>query len=193
MSDVASGRGRRPPSEEEFNRAVPRPASGREARVGIFVLIGLLSFVTVLFLLTDPATLRGRYLLVTTVQDAGGIRKGDPIQMRGVNIGRVHGFRMRTDGHVDISLEIEGKWKVPVDSHTELGTAGIFGGRTMEVLPGRAGQAFAAGDTVPLRIGEPGIVGLVRWPHLLQPPRVVHDAEGCMRAQAEGAELEPRG
>ena len=122
MNDVADGRpGRRDPSEEDFNRSVPRPVSGREARVGIFVLIGLLSFVAVLFLLTDPATLRGRYLVVTTVENAGGIRRGDPIQMRGVNIGRVHGFAMRTDGHVDISLEVEGKWKIPADSHTEHG------------------------------------------------------------------------
>lgn len=161
MNDVANGRsGGRPPSEEDFNRAVPKPVSGREARVGIFVLLGLLSFVTVLFLLTDPATLRGRYLLVTTVENAGGIRRGDPIQMRGVNIGRVHGFNMRPDGQVDISLEVEGEWKIPLDSHTEMGSAGIFGGRTMDVIPGQAGQVFSAGDTVPAE-GPSGSTNLV--------------------------------
>jgi phospholipid/cholesterol/gamma-HCH transport system substrate-binding protein len=150
MNDVANGQPeRRGLTDEEFARSVPRPVSGREARVGIFVLIGLVSFVMVLFLLTDPAMLRGRYILVTTVENAGGIRKGDPVQMRGVNIGRIHGFNMRSNGDVDISLEIDGKWKIPADSHTKMGSAGIFPGRTLEVIPGHAGASFSTGDTVP--------------------------------------------
>jgi phospholipid/cholesterol/gamma-HCH transport system substrate-binding protein len=198
MNDVASGRsGRRDPSEEEFNRSVPRPVSGREARVGIFVLIGLLSFVTVLFLLTDPATLRGRYILVTTVEDAGGIRRGDPIQMRGVNIGRIHGFAMRTDGHVDISMEVEGKWKIPADSHTEMGSAGIFGGRTMEVIPGHAAQFFSSGDTVPAEgpsgganlMGSVGDVGTAAKDALDQIRTLLNDTTvSAVRGSAEQLE-----
>jgi phospholipid/cholesterol/gamma-HCH transport system substrate-binding protein len=164
MNDVANDHPeRRGLTDEEFARSVPRPVSGREARVGAFVLIGLISFVMVLFLLTDPAMLRGRYILVTTVENAGGIRKGDPVQMRGVNIGRIHGFNMRTDGAVDISMEIDGKWKIPSDSRTEMGAAGLFPGRTMEVIPGHAGTSFSAGDTVPSRTlaGGGGLLGSV--------------------------------
>ena len=164
MNDVANGQPeRRGLTDEEFARSVPRPVSGKEARVGVFVLVGLISFVMVLFLLTDPAMLRGRYILVTTVEDAGGIRKGDPVQMRGVNIGRIHGFSMRTNGDVDISMEIDGKWKIPTDSHTAMGAAGLFPGRTMEVLPGHAGTSFSAGDTVPSKAlaGGGGLLGSV--------------------------------
>lgn len=63
MTDMPKGEGRRRPTDEEILKAVPAIAGGREVRVGIFVLLGLISVVAALFLLTDPATLRGRYML----------------------------------------------------------------------------------------------------------------------------------
>jgi len=119
-----------------------------EAKVGIFVLLGLISFVVVLFWMTDPATLRGRYMLVTVVDHAGGVRAGDPVQMQGVNIGRVNGFEMVGPGRVDITLEIEGEWRIPRGSRTVMGEAGLFGGRTMEIERGESSEFYAEGDTL---------------------------------------------
>lgn len=149
MTDAPSSGDRNGPSDEEIMDAVPRGASGREARLGVFVLVGLVSFVLILFLLTDPATFRGRYLIQTRVEDAGGVRAGDPVQMRGVNIGRVSGFEMTEDGLVDITLEIEGEWNIPEDSYTRLAGAGLFGGRTMEVVRGDAESYVNGGDRIP--------------------------------------------
>lgn len=131
----------------------------REARVGVFVLIGIVSFIAVLFLMTDPATLRGRYVVVTTVEDAGGIRRGDPVQMRGVNIGRIHSFAMEPGGKVAISLELDGEWDIPEGSHTKLAAAGIFGGRTMEMIPGPGPGTVQPGDTLPGEGGSSGLMG----------------------------------
>lgn len=156
MTDMPKGGGRRRPSDEEILREAPASASGREARVGIFVLLGALSFVVVLFLLTDPAWLRGRYMLVTEVDDAGGVRRGDPIQMRGVNVGRVHGFEIEPDERVAITMEMEGEWRVPEDSRTVMGASGIFGGRTLEIEPGRSGRMAEPGDTLPGGEGASG-------------------------------------
>ena len=94
----------------------------------MFVILGIASFFTILFLMTSPATFRGRYMLVTRVDDAQGIRKGDPVQMRGINIGRIHRFRMEGDS-VLITLEVEGEWQVPAGSRSELLSGGIFGAR----------------------------------------------------------------
>lgn len=140
--------------------SVPSSSGGREVRVGVFVLFGIISFVIVLFLLTDPATLRGRYMLVTQVEDAGGIRKGDPIQMRGVNVGRVHRFEMQDNGRVAISLEMEGRWQMPLGSTTRMGAGGLFGGRTMEIVPGTSSTMHQPGDTLPeAGTGSGGILG----------------------------------
>ncbi len=138
----------RPPTDEELRNAVPRGLKRAEFKVGAFVLLGFAAVLVTLFLLTDPSTFRGRYLITTVVEDAGGIRKGDPVQMRGVNIGRVHAFSLVPEG-VLLTLELEGEWKVPVDSRARLVSAGLLGGLTVEVIRGESSQLLPAGGQIP--------------------------------------------
>lgn len=138
----------RGPTDDELQRAVPPAGAGRELRVGIFVLVGIVATLGVLFLTTDPGTFRGRYLVTTTMETAGGIRKGDPVQMRGVNIGRVHGFELSSQS-VRIVLEIEGEWEIPADSRTRLAGLGLLGGRVVEVMSGDASAALPPGGNLP--------------------------------------------
>ncbi|TVR55401.1 MAG: MCE family protein [Gemmatimonadales bacterium] len=150
MTDERSGRGsrKRELSEQELERSTPVATGGREVRIGIFVLAGALAVLLALFLLTDPATFRGRYTVLTEVRDAGGVRSGDPVQMRGVNIGRVRRFALVEDG-VRISLEINGQWAIPVDSRARVAGMGLLGGRTIEIIPGDADQTLDDGDLIP--------------------------------------------
>jgi phospholipid/cholesterol/gamma-HCH transport system substrate-binding protein len=132
----------------------PPPARGRhrEAWVGLFVIAGVAAILTVLAVMTNAALFRGRYIIVTTVPDAGGIRKGDPVLMRGVNIGRVIKFGI-SQHNVDIRLEIEGEYKVPKDSRVEVRAAGILGGSVADVIPGQSTENVGWGDRLP---GETG-------------------------------------
>lgn len=140
------------PSDQELSRAIPHQKGGREARVGLFVLIAGIAFVVIMFMLTDPATFRGRYKVTTSVEDAMGLRSGDPVQMRGVNIGRVDQFEMAPNNRdVVIVLEIEGEWAIPDGSHTRLVSSGLLGGRTIEVVPG-------SGPRLPARSHIPGSI-----------------------------------
>ena len=148
-----------PPNDEELQKAIPKGQTHREFQVGIFVILGFVSVLVALFLLTDPSTFRGRYLIETTVEDAGGIRKGDPVQMKGVNIGRVHAFALVPEG-VLITLELEGSWEVPADSRTRLVSAGILGGRTVEVVPGAGPEMIRPGGSLD---GE-SLPGLLDFP-----------------------------
>jgi phospholipid/cholesterol/gamma-HCH transport system substrate-binding protein len=116
--------------------------------VGIFVLLGVVAVLAVLFLMTDPATFRGRYLVMTEVPDAGGIRRGDPVLMRGVSIGRVHEFALSDTG-VIITLEIEGEWEIPSDSRTVLAGGDFLGGRPVNVIPGRSREPLPPGGFMP--------------------------------------------
>lgn len=140
------------PSDREIDDAVPQASGAHEVRVGIFVLLAVAAFAIVLFMMTDPAVLRGRYKVSTIVENAQGIRRGDPVQMRGVNIGRVHQFGLRNDS-VEIVLEVDGEWEIPSDSRTRLGSAGLLGGTIVELVPGTS--------TAPVREGTliPGVTG----------------------------------
>lgn len=135
-------------SEAELEAAAPRRASRREVWVGIFAILGVLATLVTLFTLTDASMFRGRYLVTTTVQDAGGLRNGDPVQMRGVNIGRVRRFRM-VPGGVQITLELDGQYKVPADSRVDLKSAGLLGGRVADIVPGQSSELLHAGMRLP--------------------------------------------
>jgi phospholipid/cholesterol/gamma-HCH transport system substrate-binding protein len=123
------------------------PARGRcrEAWVGLFVVAGIASVLITLAVMTDAALFRGRYIIITNVPNASGIRKGDPVQMRGVNIGRILGFSIGQQG-VDIRLEIEGEYPVPKDSRVEVKAAGLLGGMFADVVPGSSPEMAEWGD-----------------------------------------------
>lgn len=143
-----TGTPRKRPSDEALDRATPSSAGGREVRIGAFVILGVVAFMAVLFILTDPSTFRGRYIVITEVDDAGGIRRGDPVQMRGVNIGRVQQFDL-IDARVTIALEIDGRWEIPVDSRVRLAGTDLLGGRTVEVIPGDSSTLLPSGGLMP--------------------------------------------
>ena len=135
------------PSDAELSQAVPPRALMSEARVGIFIVAGVLATLIALFMLTDPSMFRGRYSVMAVVENAGGLRRSDPVQMRGVNIGRVMSFVMVPEG-VSIELEIEGEYEIPGDSQVRLVGVGLLGGRTVEILPGNSAVMAEGGDVL---------------------------------------------
>jgi phospholipid/cholesterol/gamma-HCH transport system substrate-binding protein len=180
-------------SDGRAEEAVPEQAGGRHIRIGMFVLSGLSATIYLLFLLTDPATFRGRYQIMTTVDNAMGLRTGDPVQMRGVTVGQVHDFEMAREGEsVVITLEIEGQWLIPEGSSTQLVSPGLMAPKTVEVLPGPGPGTIGRGDALPgtavkgllddtESLGEKGQIVLDRMAELLSPENL--DAIG---GSAEG-------
>lgn len=148
MSPLGKSRRRRGPTDHELERITPPIAGGSEIRAGVFVLLGVLAFGAVLFIMTDPAAFRGRYMVLTEVASAEGIRRGDPVQMRGVNIGRVHQFDLSPEG-VIVTLEIEGRWEIPEDSRTTLGSVDLLGGRAVQLVIGTSPNPVQPGQVLP--------------------------------------------
>lgn len=133
---------------------VAPPARGKhqELWVGLFVIVGTLVTFYLLLTLTDAAMFRGRYIISSVVNDASGVRKGDPVQMRGVGIGRVQKFLISGAG-VSVYLEIEGEYNtIPTDSHVELVSAGLLGGMVVRVIPGTGSEMARNGTVLPGQI-----------------------------------------
>jgi phospholipid/cholesterol/gamma-HCH transport system substrate-binding protein len=137
------------------------PRRDRELWVGLFVIAGVAFLVMALFAFTDASAFRGRYVVKTAVEDAAGLRRGDPVQLRGVSIGRVAGFEF-TSGGVIVHLEIEGAYRIPVDSRVELTQAGLLGSTAARVIPGSAGAPAEKGQTLPGSTREPPSVAAER-------------------------------
>jgi phospholipid/cholesterol/gamma-HCH transport system substrate-binding protein len=135
-------------SEKAAVIAPPARGKNQELWVGLFVIVGTLVTLYLLLTLTDAALFRGRYIVSSLVKDATGVRKGDPVLMRGVNIGRVQKFVMR-GSQVELFLEIEGEYKtIPTDSRVELVSAGMLGGMVARVIPGSGAQIADNGDVL---------------------------------------------
>ncbi|MEX0912435.1 MAG: MlaD family protein [Gemmatimonadota bacterium] len=137
--------------EADLLAALPARSANREVKVGMFVLLGLTAFLVVLFTLTDVGTFRGRYYTTTVVESAGGMRDGDPVQMRGVNIGRVTDFEMVPDG-VAVTMEIYNRYDVPADSRVAVRSAGLLGGMVVDVVPGDSNERASRDDVLPATV-----------------------------------------
>ncbi len=134
-------------SEKAAVVAPPVRGKHQELWVGLFVILGTLVTLYLLFTLTDAAMFRGRYIVTSTVKDASGVRKGDPVQMLGVGIGRVQKFVIGEAG-VMVSLEIEGEYDtIPTNSRVELVSAGLLGGMVARIIPG-SGTEMAKNGSV---------------------------------------------
>ncbi len=134
--------------EADLLAALPQRSSNREVKVGAFVLVGLVAFLVSLFSLTDVGTFRGRYYATTIVENAGGMRNGDPVQMRGVNIGRVSGFRMVPDG-VAVTMEVYNRYHIPEDSRVNVKSGGLLGGMIVDVIPGTSSERVSREAILP--------------------------------------------
>jgi phospholipid/cholesterol/gamma-HCH transport system substrate-binding protein len=134
--------------ESDLLAALPARSANREVKVGLFVLLGVGAFLAALFTLTDVGTFRGRYYTTTVVESAGGMRSGDPVQMRGVNVGRVTDFQMVPEG-VAVTLELYNRYSIPEDSRVAVRSAGLLGGMVVEVVPGESTEQASRDDVLP--------------------------------------------
>ncbi|MEO8358723.1 MAG: MlaD family protein [Vicinamibacteria bacterium] len=128
--------------------APPTRGKNQELWVGLFVILGGAVTLFLLFTLTDAAMFRGRYVVSSVVPSAGGVRKGDPVQVLGVNVGRVQKFTIY-EKSVDIRLEIEGEYTFPADSKVELASASMLGGMVARIVPGKSTQVAREGTILP--------------------------------------------
>lgn len=135
-------------SQEELRAMAPMRTPRREVHVGIFVIVGVLAVIAALFVLTDPGTFRGRYHVTTVVTDAGGIRKGDPVRLKGVNVGRIRDFQIEEEG-VRVYMELQRQYPIPADSRVTVVSGGLLQSMVAEVIPGRSDQPLRDGAVLP--------------------------------------------
>ena len=157
-NDGAAAAARNRISPQEMQTVQPTRSPRREVQVGIFVLAGILAVLAALFILTDPGTFRGRYYVSTIVRDAGGIRSRDPVQLSGVNIGRVADLKLTPQG-VRMRLEVEGKYHFPDDSKVRLTATGLLGDMVADVLPGVSRTPAEEGDVLASAEQDQGLTG----------------------------------
>lgn len=132
------------PTPAQLLATLPARGARREFVVGLFAVAAVAATLFALLTFTDASMFRGRYRLTTVVADAGGLRRGDPVRMRGVNVGRVRRFTIGPGGVV-VQLDIEREFGIPAGSRVVLRSAGLMEGMVAQIVPGPGPEPVPAG------------------------------------------------
>jgi phospholipid/cholesterol/gamma-HCH transport system substrate-binding protein len=126
----------------------------QKLKVGVFVLIGLVAFLGMIYALGARSRLfEPRYTIHAEFNEVGGLVEGATVRLAGVQIGRVTGVRLPADpgGRVRVDLTIGRQFanRVRKDSVARIETQGLLGDKIIELSVGTvAAAAVKAGDTI---------------------------------------------
>ncbi len=119
-----------------------------EAKVGIFVAIGLL----MLFLLSTQVNKfanigKKGYEIYAYVNDASGVEDNSKVKVKGVDVGFVKGKTLE-DAKVKLQLFIYSGVKIPKDSKVALRQESMLGGKYVDIEPGSADEYLQPNQTI---------------------------------------------
>jgi phospholipid/cholesterol/gamma-HCH transport system substrate-binding protein len=126
----------------------------QKLRVGVFVLVGLVAFLGMIYALGARARLfEPRYTIHAEFGEVGGLVEGATVRLAGVQIGRVTGVRLPPEpgGKVRVDLTIGRQFanRVRKDSVARLETQGLLGDKIVELSVGTAAApGVKSGDTI---------------------------------------------
>lgn len=117
-----------------------------EAKVGAFVLTGLLCIATAIFLLGDY-TFERRYTEYATFSDVANLSKDAPVKLAGVEIGKVKGLLLE-DHHAKVIMAIRHGVDIYNDAEFEIGSTGIIGSKYLAINQGHASAGVLPPNSV---------------------------------------------
>ncbi len=120
-----------------------------EAKVGLFVLIGLIILAYMSFKVGQQGFgLKKGYVITAVFDNVSGLeKKGALVQMAGVEIGNVEDIRLQ-NGKALVTMRIHPDVKIPIDSTAAIRTHGVLGDKYIEILPGPGLSGAAAGSSI---------------------------------------------
>ena len=122
----------------------------QETVVGIFVVIGLFAIAYMTVKLGNVGFLgENTYSLYTKYTSVSGLRVGSPVNMLGLEIGRVESFKMDQENQVAIvELRVKEGIKIYDDAIASIKTAGLIGEKYVRIDPGGADELLKPGATL---------------------------------------------
>jgi phospholipid/cholesterol/gamma-HCH transport system substrate-binding protein len=109
----------------------------REARVGIFVLLGLIVLTFFTFRVSKWGLIAEKgYRLTVDFDSAAGLEPKSDVKMAGVPIGKVEAIEL-VGNRARLILRIHQGIRIPIDSVGSIQTQGLLGEKYVEILPGK--------------------------------------------------------
>jgi len=121
-----------------------------ETTVGIFVVLCLLCVAYLTLKLGDVSMLGdGSYSIFAKFTSVSGLKVGSPVEMLGMQIGRVAGFAMdQKDQVAVVELRIGNGVKIYDDAMALIKANGLLGDKFVKIDAGGGGGLLKAGGTI---------------------------------------------
>lgn len=122
-----------------------------ELKVGAAIIIAAIAAVVGVRFLQDLPLFGDSYSVYAQFEEAGGLVPGNPVQMKGVNVGTVDNVELdQSDQVVRVRLRIENDVQIPKGSHARVVGFSGLGGVRINITPGPSDNpALSAGATLP--------------------------------------------
>jgi phospholipid/cholesterol/gamma-HCH transport system substrate-binding protein len=122
----------------------------QETVVGIFVVVGLFAIAYMTVKLGNVGFVgENSYSLYAKFSTVTGLRVGNPVNMLGLEIGRVESFKMDQENQVAVvELKINKGIKVYDDAIASIKTEGLIGDKFISIDAGGSGDLLKNGDTI---------------------------------------------
>ena len=134
-----------------------------ETTVGVFLVFGLLAigYMTVklghVSLFGDNA-----YSLFARFTTVSGLRTGSPVNMLGIEVGRVGRLTMdQKDQKAVVEIRIQKDIRVYADAIASIKTEGLIGDMFLSIDPGGSGKLLGPGETITETQGAVDIADLI--------------------------------
>lgn len=121
----------------------------KEVKIGIYAVVILICawagirFLSGLDVLGRSRNYTAHYEQVNGLQDAAAV------VINGVKVGQVVGMQINKEqGGVDVLLSVENDYDIPTDSKAVMFSAGLMGGKSIEIKLGEAKEYLESGDAI---------------------------------------------
>ena len=118
--------------------------TSRTIRLGIFVTAGIVLFITAIYFIGKAKNLFGSNVHLSCVfYDVSGLQSGNNVRFSGINIGTVEDIEIISDtsARVDLIINKEVLSHIKKDSRAVIGSEGLMGNKTVNILPGTPNSA----------------------------------------------------
>jgi phospholipid/cholesterol/gamma-HCH transport system substrate-binding protein len=121
-----------------------RKESGFTWKLGIFVILGLLLFVSTIYFVGKQKNIFGNtFHLKAQFKTVSGLKVGNNVRFSGINIGNVSDVELLTDTTVMVELVIRKKYQefIKTGARASIGSDGLMGDKVLTISPGIADKS----------------------------------------------------
>jgi phospholipid/cholesterol/gamma-HCH transport system substrate-binding protein len=125
--------------------------SGFQWKLGMFVIIGLVLFVSTIYYIGKQQNLFGStFNLKANFKNVSGLEIGNNVRFAGINIGTVSDIQLKTDSSVVVVFLIKDEVRkfIKTDATASIGSDGLMGDKVLTISPGVASNKIVEDNDV---------------------------------------------